>query len=70
MFAPAGTPRDIVNRLNGEIVRIIATADMKARLLDQGADPATATPEQFGAFVKSELAKWSRVVLTVGVRLE
>ena len=70
LFAPAGTPRDIVNRLNAEIVRIMATAGMKARLLDQGADPVTGTPEQFRAFVKSELAKWSKVIEAVGIKLE
>jgi len=70
LFAPAGTPREIVNRLNGEIVRIMATADMKARLLDQGADAVTGTPEQFRAFVKNELAKWGKVVKTVGIKLE
>ena len=70
LFAPAGTPREIVNRLNGEIVRIMASADMKAKLLDQGADPVTGTPEQFRAFVKNELAKWGKVVKTVGIKLE
>lgn len=70
LFAPAGTPREIVIRLNGELVRIMATADMKAKLLDQGADPVTGTPEQFRAFVKNELAKWSKVVKTVGIKLE
>ena len=70
LFAPASTPREIINRLNSELVRIIATADMKARLLDQGADPVTGTPEQFRAFVKTELAKWSKVVKAVGIKLE
>jgi tripartite-type tricarboxylate transporter receptor subunit TctC len=70
LFAPAGTAHEIVNRLNGELVRIMATADMKAKLLDQGADPVTGTPEQFRAFVKNELAKWSKVVKTVGIKVE
>ena len=70
LFAPAGTAREIVIRLNGEIVRIMASADMKAKLLDQGADPVTGTPDQFRAFVKTELAKWAKVVKTVGIKLE
>ena len=70
LFAPAGTPREIVTRLNGEIVRIMATTDMKAKLLEQGADPVTGTPEQFRAFVKNELAKWGKVVKTVGIKVE
>ena len=70
LLAPAGTPREIVNRLNSEVVRIMATAEMKAKLLDQGADPVTGTPEQFRAFIKNELARWSKVVKTVGIKLE
>jgi len=70
LLAPAGTPRDIVNRLNAELGRIVATADMKAKLLDQGADPVTMTPDQFRAFVKRELARWTKVVKTVGIKLE
>jgi len=70
LFAPTGTPRDVVNRINAEINRIMATADMKARLLDQGADPVTGTPEQFRAFVKGELAKWSKVIKAVGMKAE
>jgi tripartite-type tricarboxylate transporter receptor subunit TctC len=69
-FAPAGTPREIVSRINAELGKIGATADMKARLLDQGADPVTMTPEQMRAFVKNELAKWARVVKTVGIKLD
>jgi tripartite-type tricarboxylate transporter receptor subunit TctC len=69
-FAPTGTPRDIVSRLNTELGKIDATADMKARLLDQGADPVTMTPEQMRAFVKNELAKWARVVKSVGIKLD
>jgi tripartite-type tricarboxylate transporter receptor subunit TctC len=70
MLTPAGTPRDIINRLNAELGKIVATAEMKAKLLDQGADPVTMTPEQIRAFLKSELAKWTKVVKTVGIKLE
>jgi len=69
-FAPAGTPREIVQRFNAEVVRLVGTAEMQARLLDQGADPATGPPEQFRAFVKSEVEKWGKVVRTVGIRQE
>ena len=70
LFAPAGTARDIINRLNGEMVRIIATADMKAAILAQGADPVTGTPEQVRAFVRSEVDKWGKVVRAVGITPE
>ena len=70
LLAPAGTPREIVIRLNAELGKIVATADMKAKLLDQGADPVTMTPDQFRAFLKSELAKWTKVVKTVGIKVD
>jgi tripartite-type tricarboxylate transporter receptor subunit TctC len=69
-FAPTGTPREIVNRVSAELGKIDASADMKARLLDQGADPVTMTPEQMRTFVKNELAKWAKVVKTVGIKLD
>jgi tripartite-type tricarboxylate transporter receptor subunit TctC len=70
MFAPAGTPREIISRLNGEINKIVATAEMKSRLVAQGADPISVTPEQFRAFVKNELARWGKIVKTVGIKVD
>jgi tripartite-type tricarboxylate transporter receptor subunit TctC len=69
-FAPAGTPREAIARVNGELARILATADMKARLLEQGADPVSATPAEFRAFVKRELEKWAKVVKATGLKVE
>jgi tripartite-type tricarboxylate transporter receptor subunit TctC len=66
-FAPTGTSRDIVGKINAELGKIDASAEMKAKLLDQGADPVTMTPEQMRAFVKNELAKWAKVVKMVGI---
>jgi tripartite-type tricarboxylate transporter receptor subunit TctC len=70
LFAPAGTPREIISRLNGEINKIVATADMKSRLVAQGADPISVTPEQFRAFVKKELERWGKVVKTIGIKVD
>ena len=70
MFAPAGTPREVISRLNGEINKIVATAEMKSRLVAQGADPISVTPEQFRAFVKNELARWGKIVKTVGIKVD
>jgi tripartite-type tricarboxylate transporter receptor subunit TctC len=69
-FAPAGTARDIIKRINHEIVRIVATAEMNAKILDQGADPVTATPEQAREFVRSEIAKWGGVIRAVGIKVD
>lgn len=70
VFAPAGTPKPIVARLNAEIVKILAVPELRRKLAGQGADPATNTPEQFAAYVKSELARWSKVVKDTGARAD
>ncbi len=62
-FAPAKTPRPIVEQLNKALNQVLADKDTIKRIEDHGADVETSTPEQFGALVKSELAKWKRVVV-------
>jgi tripartite-type tricarboxylate transporter receptor subunit TctC len=62
IFVPAGTPKDIVTRLNAELVKIIGMADVRERLDSLGVDPVANTPEEFSAFQKAELAKWAKVV--------
>jgi tripartite-type tricarboxylate transporter receptor subunit TctC len=62
LFAPAGTPRDILARLHTEIVQIVRLPDITERLSAQGVEPVANTPEQFAEFVKSEIARWARVV--------
>lgn len=61
VFLPAGTPRPIVAKLNGEIRRILEMRDVRQYFIDQGADPGGNTPEQFAAYVKSEVIRWSKV---------
>ena len=70
VFAPAKTPRDIVTRLNAEINRTLQMRDINDRLVTQGAEPRGGTPEQFDEYVKSEIAKWSKVVEVSGARVE
>ena len=65
VLAPAGMPKAVTLKLNQQIVRILARPDMRQRLIDSGADPGGGSPEQFGALIKSEIAKWSKVVKTV-----
>ena len=62
LVAPAGTPRDIVERLNREVVRIVAEADVKERLTSIGYVAETDTPDEFAALIKSELALWAKVI--------
>ena len=70
LVAPAGTPVPIVARLNREIVRIMHLPDINARMIDQGSEIVADSPEHFGAFIKSELAKWTKIVRETGMRLE
>ena len=70
VFAPAGTPLDIVKKLNVEIVRIIGLPEIQRRLADIGADPVGNTPEQFTAFIKTEIDKWQKVVKASGARVD
>jgi tripartite-type tricarboxylate transporter receptor subunit TctC len=70
ILAPAGTPRDIVQRLNAEIVRILNSAEVKDRILKQGVEVQTSTPEQFDAFVKSEVGRWAKVIKDAGIKAD
>ena len=70
VLAPAATPRDIVNRLNTEVVKAINTSDMRQRLAQQGADPIGNTPEEFSAVIKRDLAKWAKVVKDANIKLD
>ena len=70
VFAPANTPKEIVDRLNHEIVAILKTDDMKARLARIGAQPAPTTPEQFGALVQRELKKYAQIVKVSGAKVD
>ena len=70
LVAPAGTPMPIVARLNREIVRIMRLPEINARMVEQGAEIVADSPEQFGGFIKTELAKWTKIVRETGMRLE
>ena len=68
--APAKTPRAIIDRLNGEIVRALNTPDVRERLKAQGADPVGNSPEQYTAFMQNEIAKWAKVIAAAGIKGE
>jgi tripartite-type tricarboxylate transporter receptor subunit TctC len=70
VFVPAGTPREIVARLNAEIVRGLQAADAKQRLLDSGIEATTGTPEQFAAYIQSETKKWAKVVKDANIKVD
>jgi tripartite-type tricarboxylate transporter receptor subunit TctC len=66
LFAPAHTPREIIVRLGGEVVAILGLADVRESLQQQGAEPEGLSPDEFAEFVKSEIAKWAKVVKMSG----
>jgi tripartite-type tricarboxylate transporter receptor subunit TctC len=68
--APAKTPRAIVDQLNGAIVRAVNTPDLRARFLDQGAEPVGNSPEQYTAFIEREIAKWAKVIKAAGIKAQ
>ena len=68
--APAGTPREIVARLNAEIGKALGVPEVRQTLLRQGAEPLGGTPEAYAAHIKAEIAKWARVVKISGARID
>jgi tripartite-type tricarboxylate transporter receptor subunit TctC len=69
-LAPAGTPRDIVGRLNTEILRAASHPDFKAFLAKASIEPIGSTPEELAKFMKAELSKWARVVKEANVQVD
>lgn len=70
VVAPGGTPKAIVDRLNAEIAKALDTPELKQRLAELGSDPVHGTPEQFGAFIKSETVRWGKVVKESGATVD
>ena len=70
VLAPSATPRAVVIRLNMEIVKALALPEVRERLISQGIDPIGNTPQQFAAYVQSEIGKWAKVIKATGVKAE
>ena len=70
LLVPARTPKNIVSTLHGQIVKILSAREMKDKLIAQGFEPVGGTPEEFGAYIKSEIAKWGKVIRTAGIKPE
>ena len=70
VLAPAGTPQDIVNKLNGEIVKILQTPETRDRFHGQGFEIFTSTPQEFAAYLKAETAKWTKVARESGAKAD
>ncbi len=70
LVAPAATPKDIVAKLNTEVVRILRLPDVAERLAGQGAEPVGNTADEFGAFIRSEIDKWAKLVKAANMKAE
>ena len=70
VFAPAGTPTAIVQRLNQEMVKALQSTEARERLFNSGVEAVGSTPEQFAATLKNEMAKWGKVIKDAGIRSE
>jgi tripartite-type tricarboxylate transporter receptor subunit TctC len=70
VLAPAGTSKNIVSRLNAELVKIMHSPELKEKLAATGTEPLTSTPEEFADYIKREIAKWGEVIRKAGVKAD
>ncbi len=70
IVGPARMPKDITNKLSREITQVLSRPDMKERFEVQGVEPHATAPEEFAAFIRSELAKWAKVVKSSGAQVD
>ena len=70
LLAPAGTPKDIVDRINAEVTQILGVAETRNMLSLRGIDAAPGTPEQFAGLIAADLARWQKVVASAKIVAE
>jgi len=70
LVAPAATPKAIVDLLSRQLVRIVASPDMRDKLAALGFSPVGSTPEEYGALIKDDIDRWSKVVRDAGIKVE
>jgi tripartite-type tricarboxylate transporter receptor subunit TctC len=70
LFAPTGTPKAIVDRLSRESLKVVAQPEVVKRFNSQGAEPSPLASEEFAPFVKSEIAKWAKIVAATGMKVD
>jgi len=70
LSAPAKTPRDVIMKINADVIKIVNSPELKERLKADGSDPVGNSPEQYAAFLRNEIAKWAKVIKFAGVKPE
>ena len=70
VVAPAGTPQAVIARLHQALAKALALSEVRERILALGADPVGSSPDEFGAFIRKEIATWSKVIREVGITVE
>lgn len=70
LLAPAGTPKEVVAKLNAEVNKALAAPDVREKLAAAGIEPAGGTPAQFGSFIQSEMQRWAQVAQRAGIQPE
>jgi tripartite-type tricarboxylate transporter receptor subunit TctC len=70
LLAPAGTPREVVAKIHGDVVRILKEEDIRKKISDMGADVVGNSPEEFGAAMRAESAQWADVIKSANIKAE
>jgi tripartite-type tricarboxylate transporter receptor subunit TctC len=70
LLAPAGTPRDVITRINGAVAKVVQMPDVREKIVAQGGEPLSGTPQQVGTYIRAEVAKWGKVVRASGAKVE
>jgi tripartite-type tricarboxylate transporter receptor subunit TctC len=70
LLAPAGTPNTVVKKINADVMKVLTMPEIRRQLLERGIDMRANTPEEFGAYIKAEVPKWTDVVKTSGARID
>ncbi|HZA12884.1 MAG TPA: tripartite tricarboxylate transporter substrate-binding protein, partial [Myxococcaceae bacterium] len=70
LVAPRATPRELVRRISADVAKALRSPDLNARMTEVGMEPVGSTPEQFDAFIRSEIERWSAMVKTSGAKIE
>jgi tripartite-type tricarboxylate transporter receptor subunit TctC len=70
LFAPAGTPQPVIARLNAEVVKAIANPAVRDKMIGFGLAPQSSTPEQLGAMLREDIARWTPIIKAAGLKLE